>query len=436
MSEEGLFLETGKPRYSGTSAPSTPAAMDRPSASSSSNERVGVAGSARTFAQRNSGVVLACLTYFSISLALCTQVLPVIDEDFSDVVYFTVVTLTTCGFGDVVPKTAAGRLFIIFYVFAGVILFSIVIGIVSVANLRRGLSTAAEARTAATRRFLLRFGSPRSRRRGSHKGGSGEESERLAASGEAQGSRGAEGSGVAAAAAAAADADDDDDDDDDSSPSSLLGRKAITLLLVVREALPFFVFTLLGALVVHLTNAEWSDDMTYVNSLYFTFTTGTTIGFGDIVPKDKRAKWFCVLYIPVSVFVIWRTVHNVSDIYIQNEIKEANAEILAQDLSFSDLLEMNDSGDGKVTEAEFTKGMLIAMNKVDKEVMAAIHQQFVALDPEGHGWLVAEHLKDFDRQVHAGGRDRTATVGGPYGGPYGKAMLVSEKSLQRQRTIQ
>ena len=45
MAEEGLrFLDTGKPRYSGTSAPSTPAAMDRPSASSSSNVRVGVAG--------------------------------------------------------------------------------------------------------------------------------------------------------------------------------------------------------------------------------------------------------------------------------------------------------------------------------------------------------------------------------------------------------
>ena len=374
----------------------------------------------RTFLQRNSGVVLACLVFLSVSLAMSTQVLPVIDEDFSDVVYFTIVTLTTCGFGDVVPSSQGGRLFIIIYVFAGVILFSIVIGIVSVANLKKGLSTAAEARTAATRRFLLRFRSgPGSPRR--------QERERLTERDEEEGEEGREEERDAGGWG-----DDSDSDGGDSDSSSPLGRKATTLLRVVREAAPFFVFTLIGALIVHLTNAEWTDDMTYVNSLYFTFTTGTTIGYGDIRPKDKRAKWFCVFYIPISVFVIWRTVHNVSNIYIQNEVKEANAEILAQGLSFGDMLEMNDSGDGRVTEAEFTKGMLIAMNKVDRDTMADIHAQFQALDPEGNGWLAAEHLKEYDRanaRVDRS-RDRTSTVSG------GPADMVARRPPQRQRTIQ
>lgn len=39
--------------------------------------------------------------------------------DFVDSLYFTVVTLTTIGFGDLAPKTSAGKLFTVAYIFVG-----------------------------------------------------------------------------------------------------------------------------------------------------------------------------------------------------------------------------------------------------------------------------------------------------------------------------
>jgi voltage-gated potassium channel Kch len=57
---------------------------------------------------------------------------------FFQSLYFSVITLTTVGYGDFSPHTFAGRLFTIFYVLAGV-------GII-VAFLSRVASNAAEAR--------------------------------------------------------------------------------------------------------------------------------------------------------------------------------------------------------------------------------------------------------------------------------------------------
>ena len=93
------------------------------------------------FFRRNPKLAGICAFYFMLSMIVCMGILPVIDEDFGDVLYFTVVTLSTVGYGDITPTTDAGKIFIALYAFVGVILFSAIIAVMTqVGSCARALS--------------------------------------------------------------------------------------------------------------------------------------------------------------------------------------------------------------------------------------------------------------------------------------------------------
>lgn len=48
---------------------------------------------------------------------------------YLDALYFSVITLTTVGYGDIVPKTDAGKMFTIVYVLVGIGILGVIVNI-------------------------------------------------------------------------------------------------------------------------------------------------------------------------------------------------------------------------------------------------------------------------------------------------------------------
>merc|ERR1712216_497305 len=69
-------------------------------------------------------------------------------------------------------------------------------------------------------------------------------------------------------------------------PADSFGRQAGLLVGL------FVAFLLIGSLVFHVL-----EGWTYLEALYFSFTTLTTIGFGDYLPSTHASKIFAIFYI-------------------------------------------------------------------------------------------------------------------------------------------
>lgn len=84
---------------------------------------------------------------------------------FTDGVYWTTVTLLTIGFGDIVPKTHAGRSLIIFYATAGIVSIGLVIGSIASLVLDRSAKKMVARKMVNVRMKKVRDGLPREAKR-------------------------------------------------------------------------------------------------------------------------------------------------------------------------------------------------------------------------------------------------------------------------------
>ena len=72
-------------------------------------------------------IVIVLLVYIAFGALINTLML---DLNFIDGLYFTVVTIETIGFGDIVPRTTGARIFACFYIGVGVITIGLFVAMV------------------------------------------------------------------------------------------------------------------------------------------------------------------------------------------------------------------------------------------------------------------------------------------------------------------
>ena len=254
-----------------------------------------------------------------------------------DVIYFSVCTFTTVGYGDVAPQTPAGRLFAVFYAIYGVVVVAVAINIMVSGVLRSSASFLAFLRGACCESAITSMPAQRPLTR------------------------------------------------------SDVNRTAIGLLF---KMLGVILFGSLVFMVPTMMKDGATEGLSFIDSLYMCTMTAASVGYGDISPQNQAGRTFLSLWLMGGYVIVAQSIVKISD--LNQRLSQRNAEqgVLNREVGV-ELLGMDVDHDGGVDLYEFTTHMAIAMGKMQRHEIAEIKARFEALDRTGDGKLTREDFVEF-----------------------------------------
>eukprot|EP00615_Pteridomonas_danica_P012960 CAMPEP_0114349104 /NCGR_PEP_ID=MMETSP0101-20121206/15272_1 /TAXON_ID=38822 ORGANISM="Pteridomonas danica, Strain PT" /NCGR_SAMPLE_ID=MMETSP0101 /ASSEMBLY_ACC=CAM_ASM_000211 /LENGTH=329 /DNA_ID=CAMNT_0001487491 /DNA_START=242 /DNA_END=1231 /DNA_ORIENTATION=- len=286
---------------------------------------------------------------------------------FTDALYFITVTLTTAGFGVLVPTNDGSRAFTTLFICSGMVLLAVVVTDV--------LRTWSEERERVVNQIRAR-----------------------AALGRGMGGR------VAKSFSAPP----------QNSPLYRYWRDSP----VSRNLLMLLVFTLLFAAIF----VSVEDSINYGNCVYFTVVAATTVGYGDVHPNTSAAKWVIILLLPPAVYVVSSTLSDIAS-YILDEHKkqqssgsggvmlitdtQSDAE-QEEDLSVEGLRtwsKANPLCPEGITEGDYLFFTLSRSKLVDEDILNRLRDKFKSMNSSGSGLINFDELQQLAdaTQRRAGG---------------------------------
>ena len=146
-------------------------------------------------------------------------------------------------------------------------------------------------------------------------------------------------------------------------------------------------FVLLGITLFFAYLIGYSSGWSFWNTMYYAVVTAATIGYGDLCPHTQEERFLAIIFIPLACAVTGHCLAYFAHWVIERQgVKyrkttfDSHTELTLEDLRVMDL-----TGDGKVAWFEFLEFMLVAMKKVDPELLDELRDYFDRLDVANTG---------------------------------------------------
>lgn len=267
-------------------------------------------------------------------------------DTFIDTVYFIAITVTTVGYGDMSPKSDAGKIFVMVFIVVGVALAGVMMTKITDWMLETQ-KNAVKRNEQKAQEMMQKDLAKLKQNLGAHV--SEAELARSLSSKEAQGKSKVEANPIASA--------------------------LVVISIVVT----------LGAVVMGQL-----EGISFLDGCYWSIVTSTTVGYGDVTPKSDDGRIFASFYAFITVGVMGWAVGQIASSAISTSV-EASAHVEAFKLTPESLVQMGGEK-GYVDQYDFAVAMMLAMGKATQEDFDLVAKRFNELDVNHDKTLDAKDL--------------------------------------------
>eukprot|EP00928_Gymnodinium_smaydae_P010593 TRINITY_DN13994_c0_g1_i1.p1 TRINITY_DN13994_c0_g1~~TRINITY_DN13994_c0_g1_i1.p1 ORF type:complete len:479 (-),score=53.95 TRINITY_DN13994_c0_g1_i1:389-1786(-) len=133
--------------------------------------------------------------------------------------------------------------------------------------------------------------------------------------------------------------------------------------------------------------------MSYLDALYMSCISLTTVGFGDFAPKSYIGRVFAVPWMVIGVVIVANFQCRFTETHMRNQ------RMGVHDMDLEELYDHIDlDGNGSLSRFEFLTFALLEYGLIDDQVLDEINEEFDVLDKDRSGCLSKEEiLSKFER---------------------------------------
>jgi len=276
------------------------------------------------------------------------------DITFLESLYYCVVTLMTVGYGDILPKTTAGKLVACIYCYFGILIVSSSAGYLLSAMMVSLQSQQKNALSKAKREKSAR-----------------EKGRRIKETSQSQGK---------------------------TQRATFFRAFLLWVLVQIVGVLTF----------MNTPDSLGGPEKSFLGTFYVLCVSLTSVGYGDFSPSTDDARLFSIFWLFWGALVTGKMVSTLVELFFasrQRHLEKRVLEQLKQSSTYDNVKKMDRDNSGKVNEAEFILHMLVKLGKVDDIVRKDIQHRFKELDVTGDGFISQDDLKA--EQMEPGDQEHT-----------------------------
>ncbi|KAF7815719.1 Two-pore potassium channel 3 [Senna tora] len=140
--------------------------------------------------------------------------------------------------------------------------------------------------------------------------------------------------------------------------------------------------------------AYFLENLSWVNSFYLSVTSVTTVGYGDYAFKTLQGRCFAIIWLLVSTLAVGRAFLYLTEYSIDKRNRTITNWILHKKITLSDLVAADLDNDGSISKSEFVIYKLKEMGKITEIDIQQISKQFDSLDSTKCGKITLAGLME------------------------------------------